>query len=75
MVKFSVKSNPQGQYYFPKEVRAELGSELDMICNARAAIVFSKDTPLELILQSMDLIAQDLKQRIEMQKKPEVAVT
>jgi bifunctional DNA-binding transcriptional regulator/antitoxin component of YhaV-PrlF toxin-antitoxin module len=71
MVKFTVKSNPQGQYYFPKEVRAELGAELDLICNARAAIVFSKDTPLEVILKSMDLIAQDLRQRIDFQKQME----
>ena len=72
MVKFTVKANPQGQYYFPKEVRAELGSELDLICNAKAAVVFSKNTPLETILKSMDLIAQDLKQRIDIQKQAEV---
>jgi bifunctional DNA-binding transcriptional regulator/antitoxin component of YhaV-PrlF toxin-antitoxin module len=71
MVKFTVKSNPQGQYYFPKEVRAELGTELDLICNARAAVVFSKDTPFEVILKSIELIAQDLRQRIEYQKETE----
>ena len=30
MVKFRVKANPSGQYYFPKEVRQELGKELDL---------------------------------------------
>lgn len=75
MVKFTVKSNPQGQYYFPKEVRAELGAELDLICNTRAAVVFSKDTPLEVILRSMEIIAQDLRQRIEFQKTTECSQT
>ena len=69
MVKFKVKANPQGQYYFPKEVRQELGQNLELICNAKAAIVYSADTPLKTILESMEIIAKDLKHRIDIEKE------
>ena len=68
MVKFKVKANPSGQYYFPKEVREELGQELELICNAKAAVVYNAQTPLEAILQSIDLIQKDLKHRLELQQ-------
>ena len=69
MVKFKVKANPQGQYYFPKEVREELGQNLELICNAKAAIVYSADTPLKTILESMEIIEKDLKHRLEIEKE------
>jgi len=69
LVKFKVKANPQGQYYFPKEVRQELGQNLELICNAKAAIVYSADTPLKTILESMEIIAKDLKHRIDIEKE------
>jgi bifunctional DNA-binding transcriptional regulator/antitoxin component of YhaV-PrlF toxin-antitoxin module len=69
MVKFHTKANPQGQYYLPKEVREELGKELDLICNAKAAIVYNSNTPLELVLKSLKVIANDVQHRIEIQKE------
>jgi len=69
MVKFKVKANPSGQYYFPKEVRAELGNELTLICNTKTALVFSEDTPLNIVLQSVRMILKDLQQRLQMQKE------
>jgi bifunctional DNA-binding transcriptional regulator/antitoxin component of YhaV-PrlF toxin-antitoxin module len=71
MVKFKVKANPSGQYYFPKEVRAELGEELELICDAKAAVVYSKDTPLEAILESLEIIQKDLKHRLDLEKQQE----
>lgn len=39
MVKFRIRSNPSGQYYLPKEVREELGRELELFSRARATRV------------------------------------
>ena len=69
MVKFKVKANPSGQYYFPKEVRAELGTKLALICNTKTALVFSEDTPLDVVLQSVQIIMKDLQQRLQLQKE------
>jgi bifunctional DNA-binding transcriptional regulator/antitoxin component of YhaV-PrlF toxin-antitoxin module len=69
LVKFQVKANPSGQYYFPKEVRAELGDKLTMICDTKAAIVFSENMPLTTVLESMEIIAKDLKHRLQIQKE------
>lgn len=69
MVKFKLKGNPTGQYYFPKEVRQELGNKLEMICNARAGVVFPEGTPLETVLESLDIIQKDLNHRRELKEK------
>lgn len=65
MVKFKVHSNPQGQYYLPKEVREELGKTLNLMCNTKAAIIFNEDTPLDQVLKSVEVLAQDLKNRLD----------
>jgi bifunctional DNA-binding transcriptional regulator/antitoxin component of YhaV-PrlF toxin-antitoxin module len=68
MVKFKLKANPSGQYYFPKEVREELGNEIELICNAKAGVVYSAKTPLEIVLKSLEVIEKDLRNRLELQK-------
>lgn len=65
MVKFKVHSNSQGQYYLPKEVREELGRNLNLMCNTKAAIIFNVETPLDQVLKSVDVLIQDLKNRLE----------
>jgi hypothetical protein len=67
MVKFRVKANPSGQYYFPKEVRQELGRELTLLCDAKAAVVFPVGTHLNSVLESVDIILRDLKHRMHLQ--------
>jgi bifunctional DNA-binding transcriptional regulator/antitoxin component of YhaV-PrlF toxin-antitoxin module len=69
MVKFHTKSNPQGQYYLPKEVRQELGEELDLICDAKAAVVYNSKTPLEQVLRSLDVLRSDLENRVRNQRE------
>ena len=69
MVKFVIKANPQGQYYLPKEVRLELGKELNVICNTRAAVIFNSKTSLESVLRSIAVLASDLNNRLEIQKE------
>jgi bifunctional DNA-binding transcriptional regulator/antitoxin component of YhaV-PrlF toxin-antitoxin module len=69
MVKFKVKANPAGQYYFPKEVRQELGKELSVICNTKAAIFFPVNACIEDVLKSLQIIEADLKHRLQMQQR------
>jgi hypothetical protein len=69
MVKFKVHSNPQGQYYLPKEVREELGENLDVICSACAAVIFNSNTPLEQVLRSVEVLHSDLQNRVRNQKE------
>ena len=69
MVKFVVKGNRHGQYYLPKEVRQELGEELDVICNTRAAVIFNSKTSLESVLKSIAVLTCDLNNRLEIQKE------
>jgi hypothetical protein len=69
MVTFHTKSNPQGQYYLPKEVRQELGKQIDLICNTKAAIIFNSNTPLDLVLKSLKILCNDVENRMEMEKR------
>lgn len=69
MVKFSVKANPSGQYYFPKEVRQELGRKLTLICNTKAAVVYPEDASLSTVLESINIISRDLSHRLRLQKE------
>lgn len=69
MVKFSVRANPSGQYYFPKEVRQELGERLTLICGTKAAIVFPADASLKVVLESVEIIFRDLKHRLQLQQE------
>jgi len=68
MVKFKVRANPNGQYYLPKEVREELGERLELICNARAAVIFPEGMSLKTVLQSLEIIKKDLHHRRELER-------
>lgn len=69
MVKFRIKANPSGQYYLPKEVRQELGSILELICNTKAAVIFPQGIQPQTVLRSLEVIQKDLLNRIKFQEK------
>ena len=69
MAKFKVNGNPQGQYYFKKEVREELGRKLELICSVKTAVIYPVGTRLETILESLAIIIKDLEHRLQIQKK------
>lgn len=71
MVKLKVSMNPQGQIYIPKQVREELklGDELELIGDARAVVLFSKDMGAKDVLKSVEVIIQDLRHRAEMEEE------
>lgn len=67
MVKFRVKANPSGQYYFPKAVRQELGEELTLVCAAKAAVIFPECVSLTVIVESVEIILRELRHRQQIQ--------
>lgn len=69
MVTFHSKCNPQGQYYLPREIREELGNKIDIVCNAKAAVIYSSDTPISQVLGSLKILLKDLEHRQKMQKE------
>jgi bifunctional DNA-binding transcriptional regulator/antitoxin component of YhaV-PrlF toxin-antitoxin module len=69
MVTFHTKANPQGQYYLPKEVRQELGEQIDLICNTKAAVIYDSNIPLDLVLKSLKILCNDVENRLEMEKR------
>jgi len=68
MVKYKLKTNPVGQIYFPKEIREELGQNLELIANARSALIFPEGEPINSILRSLGVIKKDLENRLKLQK-------
>jgi bifunctional DNA-binding transcriptional regulator/antitoxin component of YhaV-PrlF toxin-antitoxin module len=68
MVKFEVRANATGQYYFPEEVRKELGRQIDLICDSKAAVIFTKETPLKIVLESLSLITKEIEHRLQLEK-------
>ena len=68
MVVFKVKSNPQGQYYLPIEVRRELGKTLELICDARAGVLFPEGTSPQIVLDAMEVIKKDLEHRLKLEE-------
>jgi len=69
MVKFKVKSNPQGQYYFPKVIREEWGPVLELEPNLNTGIIYPEGTPTSVILRSLKTLQQHFKQREEVEKE------
>jgi len=68
LVKFKLKSNPHGQVYLPKEVREELGQFYEGIGNARAFVIYPEGTPINVVLNALDVIVKDLRHRLELEK-------
>jgi len=62
-MEFKIKAGPQGHYYFPKIVRETLGTELKLVPNAKAGVIFPKDATLKEVILSLQVILQDLKIR------------
>ena len=69
MVTFQIKSNPQGQYYLPKEVRQELGERLDLICDTKTAVIYDPKIKLNLVLKSLRILCSHVENRLELEKE------
>ena len=62
-MEFKIKAGPQGHFYFPKIIRETLGTELKLVPNSKAGVIFPKDADLKEVILSLQVILQDLKIR------------
>ena len=69
MVELETKITKGGIIYIPKEIREAFGKEIRIIPNASAALFFPKNVDYEDVLKSLEIIAADLKHRIELRNK------
>jgi hypothetical protein len=69
MVTFLIKSNPQGQYYLPKEVRQELGQRLELICDTKTAVIYDPKIKLNSVLKSLKILCSHVENRLELEKE------
>lgn len=68
-MELNAKITDAGVFYVPAELRRAFGRELRIIPNFSAAVFFSRRTPLEHVLKSMEIIAEDLKHRIAIERE------
>jgi len=69
MVELRTKMTGSGTIYIPKEVRDSFGAALRIIPDARAAVVFPEDAHYEDVLDSLDIIASDIRHRIRLAQR------
>lgn len=63
MSEFEVK-NYEGQLYIKEELKKILNSNpLTALANAKTVVMFPKDTPLEAVQQSLEVLLLDVKLR------------
>jgi len=74
MVKFKLKSNPQGQYYFPKAIREEWGPVLELEPNLNTGVIYPEGTSPTVILRSLNTLRDHFEQRVELEKAKEASV-
>lgn len=69
MTQFEVK-NYQGQLYVKEELKKILNSNpLTALANARTVVMFPKDTPLEAVEKSLEVLLLDVKLRRKFEKE------
>ena len=69
MVEMKTKITDAGVFYVPKELRDAFGLKIKIIPNASAAIFFSRNARYEDVLTSLEIIAADIRHRINLAKK------
>lgn len=71
MVKFVQKLDRNNKVYLVKPLRqAGLVNKIEIVPNAKAAIIYAAGTPLRDILESMQIIMADLRHRAKTEKEP-----
>lgn len=68
MVELKTKITETGVLYIPKTVREAFTRNLKIIPNATAALFFPANATYGDVLKSLEIIAADLRHRIEMQE-------
>ncbi len=73
MTKFGLKTGVQGHIYFPKELRKIVGAKPEAVANAFTVTLFDVEANSDDVIESMEIVLQDLKLRAK-SKKREIAL-
>lgn len=72
MVEFNLAINKkQHTVYFNKEIIAALGYDLIAQLNATSGIMYPKNADKEDVIRSIEIILEDLRHQVELEKKKE----
>jgi hypothetical protein len=70
MVEFSIRLHQKQRLaYIPQELAKMLGANIKASANCVAVLMYPEGTKPEDVLRSLDIIAMDLKQKIDLQKR------
>jgi len=70
-MEFNLKTGPQGHVYLPKKIRDAFGNDLKFLPNSEAGAIYPKNADLNRVIQSLQLIIEDLKLRVKDETKKE----
>lgn len=68
MVELTTKITASGVLYIPKPVREAFSRNMKIIPSARAALFFPADIGYKDVLKSLEIIAAEVKLRIQMEE-------
>lgn len=63
------KITDAGVIYLPNEIRQSFGRQVKLLPNSCAAILYGAETPLEDVVDSVNVLLKDLDLRIRRQKR------
>jgi hypothetical protein len=64
MVEFKVKVHPEQRLmYVPKEIYQTFGTNLKVVADFFAAVIFREDAALPDVIRSLEIILEDLRHR------------
>ena len=64
-MRFKLKSNLGGQFYFPKEIRDMWGHELELIPDLNCGAIYPSGISAREVLRSLKVVIADLEHRVE----------
>ncbi len=71
MVELKTNVTKSGTLYLPIEIRGPFGRTIRIIPDAIAAVLFPDRARYEDVLASLEIIASEIKHRIDLQKRSE----
>lgn len=70
MVEFDINIHEkEGIAYFAKKIRETLGHKLKLRPGLKAGVLYPRGTPLEVVLESLDIIRRDFEHQIKLEKE------
>lgn len=73
-MKYKLKANSSGQFYFPKRIRETWGHELELVPNLRSGIIYPAGVSACEVLESLHTILPALDYLAKLENKEKARV-